>query len=234
MMSRFLKRLRQGVDNLLASAPPPVSPAMTPLARHHAQLAQIGVARQRLEHTQRALAERRQAMQQYAATLQSEAIQLVARGRHDLAWHSLARRHTALETAEGLATQQTELETHISRVLQIEQQLLANIDAMRQRQEVISARQQTALVQIELGETLTGLNDTSVLPGETSGIDETTVEILQAQAMAMRRLIDDGLIDLPLIDDQFVAPELKSTIDSELATIQHQVSEHARQQRSEP
>jgi phage shock protein A len=232
-MSRFIKRLRQGVDGLLAPAAPPVSPAMTPLAGHHAQLGRIGVARQRLEQTYRVLGEQLETMQQHAATLQADAVQHVARGRHDLAWHSLARRHTTLDTAERLTTQRSEQETHLAHVFQIEQQLLASIDAITQRRDVISAQQQAALVQIQLGETLTGLNDASFIPGETSGIDETAVEILQAQAMAMRHLIDDGMIDLPLIDDHIVAPELKSTIDTELAAMQRHISEHARQQRSE-
>ena len=226
-MSRFMNRLRQSVDGLLAPAPPPTATVASPAARLHAQLVRVQASRQRLEQTSQALGERQQALEQRAMRLHTDATNQVTAGRTDLARLALTHRRTTLVAVETLAKQRAELHAHTARIIPIEQQLLARIDAIAQHRDLMTAQQQAALAQIELGETLTGLNEVPTF-ATSDGIDDAAVESLQAQATAIRRLIDDGLIDLHLVDDPLVDTDLQATIEAELATIQRRVSEQSR------
>lgn len=227
-MSRFMNKLRQSVDGLLAPAPPPTVPTTSPLARINAKLARVRASRERLEQTNGALGERQKMLQERATQLQIDATRYVTEGRTDLARLALTHRRSTLVAAETLAKQRAELQAHAIRIIPIEQQLLASIDAFTQQREVMTAQQQAALAQIELGETLTGLNDVAPFGPTSDGVDEAAVEALQAQAMAMRRLIDEGLIDVQMIDAPPVDSDLHASIEAELKTIQQQVSGHTK------
>jgi len=209
-----------------------MSTTESPLARLHAQLARVQASRQRLEQTGRTINEREYALRQRATRLHTEATTLVTEGREDLARLALTYRSSTLVAAETLSKQRAELHTHITRILPIEQHLLAQIDAIAQHRDVMTAQHQSALAQIELGETLTGLNEIPTFTTNRDGIDDAAVETSQAQAAAIRRLIDDGLIDLHLPNVAVTDPALQETIEMELATIQQHVAERTRNEQS--
>lgn len=221
-MGRFLNRIRGGIGALLAPAELPSQPEVEPLVQLHDHLQRLAESRERLKGVLSALDERRAAMQEQAEQLRTTTVVEVSRGQESIARLAIRRRQSILTMLQTLDAQREELQAHATQVEVAEQQMQAAIEAIVSRRELISAQKEAALLQIRVGETLTGLHEPAD-GGASLVFDEEMVANLQARALAIGRLLDNNML---LASPAWVPGAGKVTpesVEAELAAIKQAI-----------
>lgn len=221
-MGRFLNRIRGGIGALLAPAELPSQPEVEPLVQLHDYLQRLTESRERLIKVLNALDERRAAMQEQAEQFRATAVIQAGRGQESLARLAIRRRQSILTMLQTLDAQREELRAHATQVEVAEQEMQAAVEAIASRRELISAQKEAALLQIRIGETLTGVHE-PVDGGASLAIDEEMVANLQARALAIGRLIDNNLLPASPAWMPGAGEVTEESVEAELAAIKQAI-----------
>jgi phage shock protein A len=221
-MGRFLNRIRVGIGALLSPAELPSQPEVEPLVQLYDHLQRLVESRERVKNALIALDERRAAMQEQAEQLRATTIVEIGRGQESLARLAIRRRQNILSILQTLDAQREELRANATQVEVAEQQMQAAVEAIASRRELISAQKEAALLQIRIGEALTGLHE----PADGSAllvIDEDMVANLQARALAIGRLIDSNMLPASPAWVPGAGDVTEESVEAELAAIKRAI-----------
>jgi phage shock protein A len=136
------------------------------------------------------LTARTEQLRERLASLEAEAREALAGGAGDVARRLLARRQLVASELELLQRQLAATSDEAERLGIVEQRLMARIDVLTTRRQLLEARQDAAAIQIRVSEALAGLSD------EVGGVDDLTAtaerraEELEARAAALEELLD--------------------------------------------
>jgi phage shock protein A len=223
-MARLFNKLKKGLDTLMAPAEDPRLTYAQTYDRHYAllgkvqqALADIGAAKIRLEKNTLEV-------QAKLPQLEQQARQALVKGREDLARLALRRHRLVSGELERLQTQLYEIEQEEQRLWLTEQKLSSEIEAFYARQEFIEARYSAAEAQVRIGEALGGISEDLSELGRAMEQAERKSEYMEARAAAIDRLVEDNILELPV---------LTITSQEELATLDDQVEAHLEALRQE-
>jgi phage shock protein A len=190
-------RLKATLSALFAPAEDPRQQPASPYQRQlelvgrvRAALAEIAISKKQLE-------ERTSAIRKTCALLRTQARVALEGGLTDVARFALQRRRAALAQLEALEAQIADVSSEETRLLLAAQQLAAQIEAIRARQDVASVRYTAAEAQLRIGEALAGVSgDLQALCDELEQTEART-EDMQARSEAIQELMDTGVLGLP-------------------------------------
>lgn len=160
----------------------------TVLANVRQALADLGLARARLEAT---IAEVRTKV----PALQEQARQRLKAGQEDLARAALQHRQLAVATLAALEAQVRDVELEEQRLSLVEQRVAAQIDALFAKEEVVSARHRAAEAQVRFNESLTGVSRELANFSTERDQAEDVTERMMARASAIDQLVRMGALD---------------------------------------
>jgi phage shock protein A len=193
----LLPRLKAVLAGMLAPAVDPRLEAPSPyqrqlelIGRVRAALAEIAVSKKQLEG-------RTEAIRRTCALLRTQARVALEGGFTDVARLALQRRRAALAQLDLLETQIGEISNEESRLMLAAQQLAAQIESIRARQDVLSARYTAAEAQLRIGEALAGVSgDLQALCDELERTEART-EDMQTRSEAIQDLMESGILSVP-------------------------------------
>jgi phage shock protein A len=118
-------------------------------------------------------------------------------GREDLARQALRRAQVATVELQTMRRQLKDMEEDEHRLALVERRLSLQLEAFFARQELLAARYSAAEAQVQISEAITGVS--AELSQLAQGMEqaERKSERMQARALAIDRLIDEGLLELP-------------------------------------
>jgi phage shock protein A len=194
-MNKLLRRLKGGLDALLAPAEDPRLAFASAEQRQQDLLALARRALAELSATRRQLHARKLAIQEHLPQLEQQAQRALAAGREDLARVALRRRHIAAAELRLLEQQAQELLAKEQQLALHEERLAAQAEAFQARLKLISASYSAAEVQVRMNEALSGVSEEMTHLSQALEQAEQQTEHLQAHAAALEALVRDGAAD---------------------------------------
>jgi phage shock protein A len=158
-MNKLLRRLKGGLDALLAPAEDPRLVFASAEQRQQLLLALARRALAELAATRRQLDARKLAIQEHLPRLEQQAQRALAAGREDLARVALRRRHIAAAELKLLDQHAQELLAKEQMLALHEERLAAQVEAFQARLQLISASYSAAEVQVRMNEALSGVSE---------------------------------------------------------------------------
>lgn len=149
----------------------------------------------------------------------------VANNRDDLAREALTRKQTAAQQLDGLHSQMADLEAEQQKLVQLEQQLSAKVQAFRTQKEVVKAKYSAAEAHVRIGEAAHGLSEEMADVGMAMQRAQDKTEAMQARANAIDELVAQGALDTPgtatgdSLRDELNKMKASSSVDDELAKL---------------
>jgi len=147
-------------------------------------------------------------LKKQSATLDDQARKALTVGREDLATNALERKMTIQRQVEGLHEQIADLEKEQEKLAANETRLAAKVEAFRTQKEVVKAQYTAAEAQVKIGEATTGISEEMADVGLALERAREKTEHMQARAAAIDELTEQGLLDDPLQDNDYVKSEL--------------------------
>jgi phage shock protein A len=190
---RFGKLLKSSVGSLLTPAEDPRATYADPVQRQRALREQVRAATASAQAARTRLQLQRATAEAGLSELEQAARSALAAGREDLARIALKRRHVCTMSIAQLAQQIAAMDAELHRLAVVDQQVVAQLDAIAAREHLAAVRRSTAQAQIEIGEVLTGVT------GATAGAPaieqlERDAEALEARAAAIDELMAAGVL----------------------------------------
>lgn len=227
-MSRFMKRLKNGLSTLMAPAEDPRETYLNTfdrqrdlLARVQRALVEIGTVKERLS-TKSSLVHTR------LAEFEETARRALQSGREDMARLSLQRYQLIRSELNLLENQLKEIEQEESRLWLTEQRLSNQIDAFYTRLEFAAARYNVAEAQVSIGEAMSGVSEELAELGRAMERVERKSEYMQARAAAIEELVVFNILDGPPLEKgnewSISQPELEAEIDDHLETLKKAIA----------
>ena len=118
-------------------------------------------------------------------------------GREDLARQALRRAQVATVELQTMRRQLKDMEEDEHRLALVERRLSLQLEAFFARQELLAARYSAAEAQVQINEAITGVSAELAQLAQGMEQAERKSERMQARALAIDRLIDEGLLELP-------------------------------------
>jgi phage shock protein A len=227
-MSRFMKKLKKGLDTLIAPAEDPRETYLNTFDRQRAllvrvqqALVEIGKAKERLEAK---AAEVRAKLPEFEEAARC-ALQT---GREDMARLSLQRYQLVKSELTQLEGQLREIELEETRLWLTEQRLSNQIEAFYTRLEFAAARYSAAEAQVQIGEAMTGVSEELAELGRAMEQVERKSEHMQARAAAIDELVEYNILETPLPAGRaawdLAPPGLEGDIDAHLALLKQEMA----------
>ena len=191
-MNKLLRRLKGGLDALLAPAEDPRLVFASAEERQQELLALARRALAELAATRRQLDARKLAIQEHLPRLEQQAQRALAAGREDLARVALRRRHIAAAELKLLDQHAQELLAKEQMLALHEERLAAQVESFQARLQLISASYSAAEVQVRMNEALSGVSEEMTQLSQALEQAEQQTEHLQAHAAALEALVRDG------------------------------------------
>ncbi len=187
------------------------------LIRVRRALSEVGIAKQRLQ-------DKAESTRAKLPQLEALARQALLDGREDLARLRLQRRQLAQVQLQSLNKQLLEIEREEHRLSITEQRLSDQLAAFYTRQELLAARYSAAEAQVHIGEALAGVSEELADLSQAMAAAEQKSAQMQARAAAIDRLVDEGLLEMPGVDeietrDELLLTESDDDIESQLAAM---------------
>jgi phage shock protein A len=179
---------------------PAENPRQEPASAYQRQLELVGRVRAALAEiavSKRQLESRTESIHRTCALLRTQARVALEGGFTDIARLALQRRRAALAQLELLETQIGEISNEESRLMLAAQQLAAQIESIRARQDVLSARYTAAEAQLRIGEALAGVSGDLQALCEELERTEARTEDMQARSEAIQELMESGVLSAP-------------------------------------
>ena len=198
LLNRCAKLFKQGVDIFLAPAEDPRQNFPTPQGHQRNLLQQVENALIENRTISNQLEDRKTVLESRLNILEKKARQALQANREDLARLALQRRQAYVREIEFLNQQFQETQGEEQRLQLVKHQLEIQIEAMRARQQVISARYSTAEAQVRLNESLSGAAESFTDLGLSLEEAQQQAEHMQARAEAVNDLMEAGVLELPI------------------------------------
>src|SRR5262245_62115953 len=222
-MNKLLRRLKGGLDALLAPAEDPRLVFASAEQRQQELLALARRALAELAATRRQLDARKLTIQEHLLRLEQQAQRALAAGREDLARVALRRRHIATgevklldQHAQGLVAKGQMLALHEGR-------LAAQVEAFQARLQLISASYSAAEVQVRMNEGLSGVSEEMTHLSQALEQAEQQTEHLQAHAAALEALVRDSAPERAAASPRDGA-DLRDTLLAEDALVEAEIA----------
>jgi phage shock protein A len=164
---------------------------------------------------------------------ENDARDALQNNREDLAREALSRKQMAQQQLDGLTGQLADLEKEQAKLVQLEQQLSAKVQAFRTQKEVVKAKYSAAEAEVKIGEAAHGLSEEMADVGLAMQRAQDKTEALQARAAAIDELVAQGALDTPFMSsgdslrDELNKMKTATSVDQELARLKAEVGEKA-------
>jgi phage shock protein A len=175
------------------------------LATVQRALLDIGIAKQRMEV-------KTAEVEAKVPQLEDGARRSLIDGREDLARQALRRAQVATVELQTMRRQLLDIEEDEHRLALVERRLSLQIEAFFARQELLAARYSAAEAQVQISEAITGVSAELAQLAQGMEQAERKSERMQARALAIDRLIDEGLLELPSGRSDGPGPGLVQTL----------------------
>ncbi len=228
ILRRIRLILRSLAHALFASAE---DPRQTFAVAHHRQqqmLEKVRQAQSKLRSAKRQLIAKSDAATDKLPQLEEQARQALGEGREDLARYALRVRVLVEEELETLGGQLSQVDEEDRAMSLVEQRLMVQIQAVAARQELLEAQYSTAEAQVQVHEALGGVSDELDGLGDALEQAEQRTERMQARASALDRLVDAGVLDMP-IEGAGDCPSLSSTEEQTTEAVEERLAALKRQ-----
>ena len=223
ILRRIRLILRSLAHALLASAE---DPRQTFAVAHHRQqqmLEKVRQAQSKLRSAKQQLIAKSDAATDKLPQLEEQARQALVEGREDLARYALRLRLLVEEQVDTLGGQLSQVDEEDRAMSLVEQRLTAQIQAVAARQELLEAQYSTAEAQVQVHEALGGVSDELDGLGDALEQAEQRTERMQARASALDRLVDAGVLDMP-VGAGGDWPTLSSTEDQTAGVVEERLA----------
>ena len=155
--------------------------------------------------------------------LEAQAKRALETGREDLARMALQRKQTCLTELSRLEKQLAEVAEEERKLTLAEQQFAQRVDTFRTRREAMSAQYTAAEAQVRISEALGSVSGEAAELGMALERAEEKITRMQARALALDALIENGSLT-PIGGDDTVERELQElsasrAVDDELAAM---------------
>jgi phage shock protein A len=192
------------------------------LVRVRKALSEIGIAKAHLEEK----AEKSRAKLPRFESLAREALM---NGREDLARLRLQRRQQAQVQLQALNKQLLDIEREEQRLSLAEQRLSDQLASFHTRQELLAARYSAAEAQVVIGEALAGISEELAQLSQAMAAAEQKSAQMEARAMAIDRLVEEGLLEIPgaqppPFDEEFSFADADMDIERRLEAMKEAIS----------
>ena len=192
ILDRITVLLKKSTTVALAPAPDPRVTHLTSHQKQRALLNQVVKAGQEVTAAKERLRAAAEAVRAKLPAMEEQARRELKAGHEAMARLALQRRQVVVQELETLEHQLAEVEKEESALAMIEQRLSGQIEAFAARQEVIKARFSAAEAQVRISEAMTGVSqDFAELTAALHRAEQTT-EDMQARAIAIDRLVQEG------------------------------------------
>ena len=195
VLDRLKVALTKGASVVLAPAPDPRVTNLTAHQKQRALLDQVMKAGQQVTAAKVRLQATAEQVRQKLPAMEEQARQELRAGNEAMARLALQRRQVVAHELETLERQLNEVENEESALTVIEQRLTGQIEAFAARQEVIKARYSAAEAQVRINEAMTGVSHDFADLAATLHRAEQTTDEMQARAIAIDRLVQEGDIE---------------------------------------
>lgn len=225
----LLRRLKGGLDALLAPAADPRQTFAGTYERQRTLLAQVQQALTAIGSSKTQLEHKIDEVRQKLPQLEEQARRALLGNREDLARLALQRRQVALAELQTLEQQLREVQDEEQRLTVVEQRLSTQIEAFFARQQISAVRYSAAEAQVRIHEALAGVSEDLAGLGEALQETEQKTEAMQARASAIDRLVEAGVLELPGTgsgDDvarQIAALDAGASVEAQLAALKRQL-----------
>jgi phage shock protein A len=220
ILDRLTRRLKESTAAALAPAIDPREARLTSQQKQRALLEQVAAAIHAVIAARGRLEGSAEGIRAKLLELEEEARSELKAGRRNMARLALQRRQVAQTELRALETQLAEVEREEMALSMVQQRLSTQIEAFVARQELIRARYSAAEAQVRINEAMTGVSeDFADLATALQHAEEKT-EDMQARAIAINRLVQEG--DLEAIT-QTTSPDFVELPGGE-EEIEHQLT----------
>ena len=195
LLDRIGGKVKAGFDAALAPAADPRQVYISAYQRQRELLAEVGTAMRQVSASKRRLEQKTSDVKAKLPTLQDEARVALGAGRVEQARLALQHRQLALRELQTLERQVADVAREEAGLAVIEQRLGGQVEAFAARQEVILARYSAAEAQVRINEAVTGVSQEFAHLAAALQKAEERTESMQARAIAIDRLVQEGVID---------------------------------------
>jgi len=223
ILDRIARRLKQSTAAALAPAVDPREVHLTSHQKQRALLRQVAHAIGEVIAARRRLEASAESVRAKLPELEEQARSELQAGRKNMARLALQRRQLAQMELHTLETQLSEVEREEMALSMVQQRLSTQIEAFAARQEVIRARYSAAEAQVRINEAVTGVSeDFADLTAALQWAEEKT-ESMQARAIAINRLVNEGDLEAIAATTSADLPVLsagKEEVERQLAALE--------------
>jgi phage shock protein A len=155
-------------------------------------------------------------LQQQMNKLDQQAMVALQSNREDLARLALQRKETIVTQLSGYEQQLAQLRAQEERLVTMERNISARVEAFRTQKEMVKAQYNAAQAQVKINETVTGISEEMSEMNAAMQRAQDKVLSMQARANAMESLIEQGTLG----EQGLLGPGSGDTLEREL----HQLS----------
>jgi len=215
-MSNFLnqlsKMLKSSVETLLAPADDPRETFATPQQRRELMLDRVRETLTQNAALLKRLDSRLKQAKEKLPNLEEQARTALREKREDFSRLTLQHRPLTVIEIQSIESQIRDVQQEAQRIAIIEQNVVAQIESCRTRQEMIAARYNAAEAQVMAHEAVGGVTDELSDLGAALEIAEEKAETMQARAFALDQLAEVGVLS----DQVFAQDEIDRAVEEQL------------------
>jgi phage shock protein A len=233
LMSRMSTILKSKVSKALDAAEDPRETLEYSYQRQLEQLQQVRRGVADVVTSKKRIELQAAQLEQQIQEWENDAREALANNREDLAREALSRKQMAQQQLDGLHGQLADLEKEQAKLVQLEQQLSAKVQAFRTQKEVVKAKYSAAEAEVKIGEAAHGLSEEMADVGLALQRAQDKTEAMQARAAAIDELVQQGALDTPFtstgdsLKDELNKMKTASSVDSELERLKAEVGSKA-------
>ena len=205
--STLVKILKGGLEALFAPAEDPRQAFDCSLDRQRRLHAKVKQALQDIGAAKSHLETKADEIEEQISQLKEQACLSLDEDREDLARLALRRAEIAAAELQTMQQQLRIIDQDERQLSLIERQLSAYLEAFYARQEYLLARYSAVEAQVQICEALTGVSDELAQLGRVLELAEGESERMLARAVAIERLVENGLLEMPASQ----LPEIEAT-----------------------
>ena len=215
-MGRFMKKLKQGLNTLMAPAEDPRETYLNSFDRQRVLLARVQKALMAIGQAKERLQAKAAEVSGKLPHFEDMARHSLQAGREDMARLSLQRYQLVKSELNQLNAHLREIEQEETRLWLTEQRLSNQIEAFYTRLEFAAARYSAAETQVQIGEAMNGVSEELAELGRAMEQVERKSEFMQARAAAIDELVDHNILEAPGAAHQINWELTPSGLDGEI------------------
>jgi phage shock protein A len=175
-------------------------------------------------------------IEQQSSKLDQQAVQAVQLEREDLARQALQKKETLLAQLSSYRQQIEQLQEQQERLIVIERQVSARVDAFRTQKDMVKTQYSAAQAQVKIDESITGISEEMTEMNSAMQRAQDKVLSVQARANAMEILVEQGTLEDPgllgsgsedTLDHELRQISTQNNVDAQLQAIKQQLQSGA-------